>query len=103
LAAGQLGQVPDNANMVVCKHLRYSGRVQGVGFRQTARMIADKYPVAGYVRNLPNGDVEVIAQGEADSVQSFLTEVAQRMARNIRQCVESDESAGAFSGFEIRF
>ncbi len=89
--------------MVVCKHLRYSGRVQGVGFRQTARSIAEKYPVVGYVRNLPQGDVELVAQGEADSVQGFLAEIARRMERNIRQCVENDESAAEFSEFEIRF
>ena len=89
--------------MLVCKHLRYSGRVQGVGFRQTAKSIAEKHPVVGFVRNLPQGDVELTVQGEAESVARFLLELAEHMKRNIRDCVETDESTGAFAQFEIRF
>jgi acylphosphatase len=74
-----------------------------VGFRQTARTIADRYQVVGFVRNLPQGDVELVVQGESGAVEGFLGEVARRMSRNIQQCVESIESTGEFSQFEIRF
>jgi acylphosphatase len=93
----------DNATMLVCKKVRYSGRVQGVGFRQTALSIASDYAVVGYVRNLAQGDVEMVVQGEEQDVQAVLQAVAGRMERNIRQCVEHDEQPGPYNEFGIRF
>jgi len=46
--------------MMVCKLVRYRGCVQGVGFRYTARRLAEGFPVAGYVRNLSSGEVELV-------------------------------------------
>jgi acylphosphatase len=94
---------PDNALMLVCKHVRFSGRVQGVGFRQTARSIASGYAVVGYVRNLPQGDVEMVVQGEHPEVESMLAAVSQRMEHYIRQRVERDEPSGQYGEFDIRF
>ena len=56
--------------MLVCKRVRYSGRVQGVGFRQTALSIAAGHVIVGYVRNLAQGDVEMVVQGEEDAISS---------------------------------
>lgn len=53
----------------------YEGRVQGVGFRYTARRVASGFDVAGYVRNLPDGRVELVASGETDEVDDFLAAV----------------------------
>ena len=50
-------------------HLRISGRVQGVGFRWFAREEARRLGLSGWVTNLPNGDVEVAAGGEASSLE----------------------------------
>ena len=50
--------------------------MQGVGFRYTAQHLAAGYPVAGYVRNLPGGDVELVVEGEAEGVERFLAAVA---------------------------
>ena len=50
----------------------YEGRVQGVGFRYTARRVAAGFDVSGYVRNLPDGRVELLASGEPDEVDDFL-------------------------------
>ncbi len=88
--------------MVVCKRVRYSGRVQGVGFRYTAQYVAAAYPITGYVRNLPDGDVELVAEGQPEHVQAFLAEVARQMAPNIDRSDESDEPPGGYTAFRIR-
>jgi acylphosphatase len=62
----------------------YDGRVQGVGFRATARSLAGGFPVAGYVRNLPDGRVELVVEGEAAAVASFLDAVDREMGPYIR-------------------
>ncbi len=88
--------------MTICKAVRYSGRVQGVGFRYTAQHLASGFAVAGHVRNLPDGDVELVAEGEADEVERFLAAVAARMAGHIRQTVAADAPPEGRSGFHIR-
>lgn len=50
---------------------RVRGRVQGVGFRYFARQRADRLGIAGFARNLPDGSVEVIAEGEAEALAAF--------------------------------
>jgi len=49
-----------------------SGRVQGVGFRYFAEEVANRLGLVGYVRNLLNGAVEVVAEGEPLSLEEFL-------------------------------
>jgi len=51
------------------------GRVQGVGYRYFALRKAGEYEVTGYVRNLSSGEVEVVAEGRKDQVESFLEEI----------------------------
>lgn len=83
----------------------FSGSVQGVGFRYTARGIAKRFAVAGYVKNLPNGQVELIAEGDEREVQNFITAVCRsELSEYIRQ-VDTDwqASTGEFSVFDIRF
>ncbi|MCS7014613.1 MAG: acylphosphatase [Gemmatales bacterium] len=63
----------------VRKHVWYSGQVQGVGFRYTALRLAQHYDVAGYVRNLRDGRVELVAEGQTEEVEAFLQAVAQAM------------------------
>ncbi len=57
--------------------VHYSGRVQGVGFRITARQIACGYDVTGTVRNLPDGRVELVAEGARAELKAFLTGIAE--------------------------
>lgn len=81
----------------------YSGDVQGVGFRYTTRQIAVRFAVTGFVRNLPDGRVELIAEGEKKELSAFLSEVAERMSRNIRStAVDCRAPTGEFHRFEIR-
>jgi acylphosphatase len=88
--------------MTVCKRVCYSGRVQGVGFRYTAQHLAAGCTVAGHVRNLPDGEVELVAEGEADEVERFLAAVAGRMAPNIDRAAVQDEPPAGRRGFHIR-
>lgn len=88
--------------MTTCKHVYYSGRVQGVGFRYTAQRLAERCPIAGYVRNLGNGDVELLAEGPAEEVQAFLDALARHMAAYIQQTRAHDEAPTGLQGFQIR-
>jgi acylphosphatase len=88
--------------MMLCKRVLYSGRVQGVGFRYTAQSLAADYPVVGSVRNLPGGEVELIAEGEESDVQAFLAAVAQRMAGYISNTTVQDVAPTGQRGFRIR-
>ena len=54
------------------RHVFYEGRVQGVGFRFTCKQIARGYEVVGWVRNLPDGRVELQCSGDAEEVDAFL-------------------------------
>ena len=58
------------------KQIIYSGRVQGVGFRYSVKRLAEGYEVAGWVRNLPDGRVELRIRGEDEEVRNFLDAVA---------------------------
>ena len=71
----------------VAHKVTYRGHVQGVGFRYTVLDLARRHPeVTGYVRNLADGDVEVVAEGPAHEVAALLEDIAQGPhARHIRQ------------------
>jgi acylphosphatase len=86
---------------VVAKRVLYTGRVQGVGFRYTAQGLAAAHPVAGHVRNLPTGAVELVAEGEADAVDAFLAAVAARMADYIEHADVADAPPAGRTGFRI--
>jgi acylphosphatase len=88
--------------MMVCKRVLYSGQVQGVGFRYTTQSLAQQFAVSGFVRNLPSGDVEMVAEGEADEVQGFLDALQQRMARYIRETRVLDAAPTGQTEFVIR-
>jgi acylphosphatase len=86
----------------VCKRVLYSGQVQGVGFRHTAAGLARGFAVAGYVRNLPDGRVELVAEGSTVEVDGFLQAVAIRLADYIEHQEETSEPTGQHAGFSIR-
>ena len=52
-------------------HIFYTGRVQGVGFRYTTKNVALGYEVTGTVRNLSDGRVELIAEGQREELEAF--------------------------------
>jgi acylphosphatase len=86
-----------------CRRVIYHGRVQGVGFRFTAHRIAQQHPVRGFVRNLRDGTVELVAAGSESAVRRFLGEMLDAMRANITAADESDWPTPLDStGFEIR-
>ncbi len=70
--------------------IRYTGRVQGVGFRATCRRLAEGLPVTGFVRNEPDGSVTLEAQGSPEAVQSLLDRVARTMKSNIHRAERTE-------------
>jgi len=84
--------------------VRYQGRVQGVGFRFTAVRIAGDYDVTGYVRNLPDGSVELVAEGETQTLRQFLGAVrSSSLGRYmLEETAVEGPATGKFSTFSIR-
>ena len=86
------------------REVHYSGHVQGVGFRYTVAGIAKRWRVVGSVRNLPDGRVELIAEGEAAELDGLVGEIGERMGAFIRDAQVVDSPAtGVFDGFGIRY
>ena len=65
------------------RRLYYSGRVQGVGFRFISHRLAGEFGVSGSVRNLADGRVELIAQGDAEVVTAYLGAISRELAEKI--------------------
>jgi len=81
----------------------YSGRVQGVGFRYTAKTVATGFEITGTVRNLPDGRVELTAEGLRDELDAFRAALHDAgLAGFIRdEQVTWTEPENKFRGFEI--
>lgn len=86
------------------RRVHYSGRVQGVGFRFTCQRIATGHAVVGYVRNLQDGGVELVVEGQPAELDAYLAAVAAAMDDKIWSQTVSFEPAGdpPFSEFSIR-
>jgi acylphosphatase len=83
--------------------VHFTGRVQGVGFRYTTRNIALRHNVHGYVRNLPDGRVELIMEGPQEETEHVVEELGRKMNGFIRK-VESSVAppTGEFEHFVIK-
>ena len=88
----------------IAKHVLFAGHVQGVGFRYTAGRIARQYAVTGFVRNLPDGTVEMLVQGPAADVDNYIEDVQRTFAGYIRntQITEAPYDA-RYRAFGITF
>jgi acylphosphatase len=85
-------------------HVIFRGRVQGVFFRANAQDKAEEVGVLGWVRNLPDGTVELVAEGERARVEELLEwcRTGQPHARVESADVRWSEARGGFRSFEIR-
>ncbi len=82
-----------------------SGRVQGVGFRYFAEKFAERYNVKGYVKNTFDNKVEIVCQGEPDSLNNFISEVKNGPSFSHITKVDMEEVIGApiYNIFEIKY
>ena len=85
-------------------HVRISGQVQGVFFRDSARQKAEELNLAGWVKNLPDGRVEAVFEGPPDSVEEMLgwCEVGPQQATVENVDADIEDPGGDLSGFEVR-
>lgn len=85
-------------------HILVSGRVQGVSYRASAYEKAVSLGVSGWVRNLSDGRVEILAEGAASSIAAFVEWCGRgpRWARVDRVNVTEETPAGNFSSFAVR-
>lgn len=85
------------------REICYQGQVQGVGFRFTVSRIAQHFAVTGFVRNLPDGRVQVACEGAPAELDAFLRETENRMRMFIQDSQEDRRPAtNEFDAFEIR-
>lgn len=84
--------------------IRFSGNVQGVGFRHTTTQTARGFDVTGYVKNLPDGKVELLVEGDRKEIDAFLDDLRQSMGQYIRnESAQSAEPSGRYTSFSVAF
>ncbi len=92
-------------NSVIRRRMQilYSGSVQGVGFRYTVKSVANGFDITGTVRNLPNGKVELYAEGAREELEAFRQAIRESgLDHFIRdEDIAWAEARGDFRGFEI--
>ncbi|MDP2929866.1 MAG: acylphosphatase [Candidatus Omnitrophota bacterium] len=84
-------------------HIYYSGFVQGVGFRYTAQSVACSLGIAGWVKNLSDGRVEIVCEGTGPDLNEFLDKLKDMFNLRIEDVrIEQEDSSGKLEGFEIK-
>ena len=85
-------------------HIPYSGRGQGLGFRFTAETMAVESGIQGWVKNLGDGRVEIMAEAEEEALKDFLNKIRQSFSRYIQdEDLRWSDAADEFQDFQIRF
>src|SRR5271156_4435814 len=95
-----------SAGPACCIHRRqcfFRGRVQGVGFRYTAKNIALQHNISGYVKNLPDGRVELVMEGPDQEMDQVIQALNNRMTGFIREIdLNTLPATGEFEQFHIK-
>ena len=90
--------------MEFCRTVHFTGSVQGVGFRFTARGLAQRYAVTGYVANLSDGRVELVVRGDRAEILAYLDTLRKAMGDYIAdEAGQWTEPAQQFETFDVRF
>ena len=89
---------------MTAKHIIFVGNVQGVGFRFTAHRIAHRHKLTGFVRNLFDGTVEMLAQGPAEDIDACIREIEQSFTGYVRETrIEETAPNPQYDDFLITF
>ncbi len=86
-------------------HLYYSGRVQGVGFRYTAERLALEAGVVGWVKNMPDGRVEILCEGSKENIELLISGIRESMlGPHIKRCTcDWEKPTQEFTDFRVEF
>jgi acylphosphatase len=88
----------------IAKHIIFIGQVQGVGFRFTTFNTANRHQLTGFVRNLPDGTVEMLAQGPAQAIDDCIRDIKEYFNDYIRETkIKEIPSDLQYKDFEIAF
>ena len=99
-ATARIGMSPKNN---VRREVYFSGQVQGVGFRYTVMRLAANREVTGFVRNLPDGRVQMIAEGASGEIDRLLDGIRDAMGGYVQDEETTEASAtGEFLTFGVR-
>ena len=86
-------------------HIIVHGSVQGVFFRSNTRMMASDLGLKGYAKNMPDGSVEVVAEGKEDKIKELIEfcKKGPEAAEVSKVDVEFSKASNEFEGFEVRY
>jgi acylphosphatase len=88
----------------IAKMIRFTGMVQGVGFRYVATTVARRFSVTGYVQNMPDGGVELYVEGPQDEIDEYLDILQKEMQEYITQTETKDiEPSGEYTRFIVKY
>ena len=89
---------------MIAKHIIFTGRVQGVGFRFTARRAANRRQLTGFVRNVPNGSVEMLAQGRSEDIDDCIQDLKEYFSGYLKETrIEEIPPDTTHTDFKITF
>ncbi len=89
---------------MTAKDIIFIGQVQGVGFRFTAFRIANRYQLTGFVRNSPDGTVEMLTQGSPEDIDNCIRDIRDSLAGYIRETkIEEIPTNPQYKDFKITF
>ena len=86
-----------------CININLKGRVQGVGFRYHTQNAASKYGIKGWVKNIPDGSVEIEAQAPEKNLELFVEACKKGpMLAKVKHTVINDLPLANYTNFEIK-
>jgi acylphosphatase len=89
---------------MIARHITFTGRVQGVGFRFTARRAAQRRQLTGFVRNMPNGSVEMLAQGNPVEIDDCIQDIKEYFSGYLKEVkIEEIPVETKYIDFQITF
>ena len=90
--------------MIMQSRIFYSGTVQGIGFRYTVQRFASSLKLTGWVKNLSDGRVEILVEGNQEDIEKLMNQIAEKFQGYIKNKeFSSAPASGKFKDFQITF